>query len=161
MMNFGVGDEKSCWSGNKKLLINLHMPNLGYGSPDLKVACPTQSHSKMQFFSFNVTGSSCWCGLHHPASREQKRLFWPAELHNWWTWSTFCGKLQGGLQHYVHMMFVNLKVFAKIVQHFMHKTSVTSVHAEANSHCTDWLMNIFCEWNSPMRVCSQQVQCVK
>ena len=40
MMNFGVGVEKTCQSGDRKLLVKLHAPNLGYGSTDLKICLP-------------------------------------------------------------------------------------------------------------------------
>ena len=53
------------------------------------------------------------------------------------------------------------KLFAKIVQHFMQKTSVTSVHGEANSHSFDWLMSVFVKEIAPPRVRNQQGQCVQ
>lgn len=43
------------------------------------------------------SGSSCWCDLHHFASWEQKRLFWPARLHHWGPGGPLCWSLQPDL----------------------------------------------------------------
>ena len=50
---------------------------------------------------------------------------------------------------------LHLKVFAKIIQHFMHKASVTSMHAEANSQSADWLMSLIVNEIAPSPVCNQ------
>ena len=43
-----------------------------------------------------------------------------------------------------------LDIIFKIVRHFTHRASVTSIRIEATSHSADWLMlSVYCEWNNP------------
>ena len=39
----------------------------------------------------------------------------------------------------------HVKVSFRVLRHFTHEASVTSVNAEANVHSADWLMSVFCE----------------
>ena len=52
-------------------------------------------------------------------------------------------------------------VFFRVLRHFTHKASVTSVNAEANVHSADWLMSIFVNELAQPHVRSQQDQCVQ
>ena len=49
-------------------------------------------------------------------------------------------------------------VNATILRHFTHEASVTSVHAEANTHSADWLTSVFVNEVAPPYVRSQQGQ---
>ena len=50
------------------------------------------------------------------------------------------------------------KVYTKIVQHFTHEASVTSVYTAANSQIADWLMSVFVNEIALPSVCSPQGQ---
>ena len=49
-----------------------------------------------------------------------------------------------------------IKVPFRVLPHFMHNVSVTSINAEANVHRADWLMSVFVNELAPPYVCSQQ-----
>ena len=53
------------------------------------------------------------------------------------------------------------KVSFRVLRHFTHKASVTSVNAEANVHSADWLMSVFVNELNPPHVRSQQGQCMR
>ena len=55
----------------------------------------------------------------------------------------------------------NCKVPFRVLRHFTHKASVTSVNADANVHSADWLMSVFVNELTPPHVRSQQGQCVQ
>ncbi len=46
-----------------------------------------------------ISGETCWCRLHHTASRKQERLLGLAELHHRRSGGAFCWKLPWSLQH--------------------------------------------------------------
>ena len=61
----------------------------------------------------------------------------------------------------VHQIASIAKVPFRVLRHFTHKASVTSVNAEANAHSADWLMSVFVNELAPPHVRSQQGQCVR
>ena len=44
-----------------------------------------------------------------------------------------------------------IKVSFRVLRHFTHKASVTSLNAEANVHSADWLLSIFVKELAPPR----------
>ena len=56
--------------------------------------------------------------------------------------------------------FFRCNVPVSILQHFMHKANVMSVHAEGNAHSIDWPMSTFVNDLALSQVGSQLGQCV-
>ena len=57
--------------------------------------------------------------------------------------------------------FLSIKVPSRVLRHFTHKASVTTVHAKANVYSADWLRSIFVNELAPPHVRGQQGQCVQ
>ena len=56
--------------------------------------------------------------------------------------------------------FYPIKVFFRVLRHFTHKASVTSVYAEANVHSANWLMSVFINELAPPP-CTQLTRSVR
>ena len=72
-----------------------------------------------------------------------------------WYYVRFSGKF------HFRFGFWLAKVPFRVLRHFTHKASVTSVDTEANAHCADWLMCVFVNELAPPDTRRQQGQCVQ